>query len=254
QTFKELTPIQQQEYLGADVFIGNPSLQMSAIKNYDLRMDYTPTDDQLYSVGVFYKDITDPIEYVQKLADFLYTTPMNYPKGTISGLELEARQKMGNINKALKGLTLGGNVTFINSEVTLPDNEAAKFRAPNIKEPMSKRDMTGAPDYIYNIYTTYDIESRGTQLALFYTVKGDTLVAGAGQSNGHFVPNVYEKEYGTLNFTASQKLTKNLKLLFQAKNLLDPAIQTIYRTDSEDATRTSYHKGMEFWLYLSAEF
>ncbi|MCA9450857.1 MAG: TonB-dependent receptor, partial [Candidatus Omnitrophica bacterium] len=44
QTFKELTPIQQQEFLGGDVFIGNPFLQMSALKNYDIRLDYTPVE------------------------------------------------------------------------------------------------------------------------------------------------------------------------------------------------------------------
>ena len=37
QTFKELTPILQQEFLGGPIFIGNPELGMSALNNYDLR-------------------------------------------------------------------------------------------------------------------------------------------------------------------------------------------------------------------------
>ena len=39
QTFKELTPILQSDYVGGPVFTGNPSLQMSNLKNYDLRVD-----------------------------------------------------------------------------------------------------------------------------------------------------------------------------------------------------------------------
>ncbi|MEI7835071.1 MAG: carboxypeptidase regulatory-like domain-containing protein [Planctomycetota bacterium] len=254
QTFKELTPIQQMDFLGGPVFIGNPQLQMSAVKNYDVRMDYTPTDDQLYSIGFFRKDVTNPIEYVQRVSDFAYTTPINYPEGTLSGFEFEARQKMGRFSKALKGLTVGGNATLIKSEVTLPPEEAAGFEAPNIRSPMPTRDMTGAPKYLYNLFFTYDIDRTGTQLGLFYSVKGDTLIAGAGQSNGHLIPNIYEKEYGMLNFTLTQKLSKIWKLNFQAKNLLNPRIDTVYRTDTEDATRSSYQKGMEFWIGLSAEF
>ena len=66
---------------------------------------------------------------------------------------------------------------------------------------MTTRDMTNAPEHLYNLYLTYDIAAAGTQFALFYTVQGDTLVAGAGQSHGNFVPSVYAKEYDTLNLT-----------------------------------------------------
>ena len=49
QTFKELTPIVQQEYLGSPVFIGNPELGMSALKNYDLRCDIETGEGGLIS-------------------------------------------------------------------------------------------------------------------------------------------------------------------------------------------------------------
>jgi outer membrane receptor protein involved in Fe transport len=121
---------------------------------------------------------------------------------------------------------------------------------------MSKRDMTNAPEHIYNLFMTYDLKETGTQLGLFYTIQGDTLVAGAGQSNGKFIPSIYAREYGTLNFSLTQKLGDVWKLKFQAKNLLDPAIRTVYRSDyiGSDVTRSSYHKGMEFGIALMAEF
>ncbi|MGC9326173.1 MAG: hypothetical protein ACP5I1_00935, partial [Candidatus Hinthialibacter sp.] len=107
----------------------------------------------------------------------------------------------------LSGLSVGANATFIHSEVTLPDDEAAQFEAPNIRAPMPTRDMTNAPDHLYNFFFTYDLTElglHGSEISLFYTVRGDTLAAGAGQSGGNFVPNVYEKEYGTLNLSATQ--------------------------------------------------
>ena len=259
QTFKELTPIQQQEYLGGDVFIGNPYLQMSALKNYDLRLDYTPYEGGLLSLSYFFKDVKNPIEYVQRIVNFPFTTAVNYPEGQLSGYEIEARQKLGRFWDKLDGLSAGANATFIDSEVTLPKEEAAQFEQPNIKAPMSKRDMTNAPEYLYNLYLTYEMGKlglTGTELALFYTVQGDTLIAGAGQSNGKFVPNVYAKESGTLNMSLSQKFGDNWKLQLQAKNLLDPAIETVYRSEyiDSDMTKTSYKKGREFSISLSATF
>ncbi len=53
QTFKELTPIQQMEYLGGDVFVGFPGLKMSSIKNYDLRLDYIALHRRTAFVFVF---------------------------------------------------------------------------------------------------------------------------------------------------------------------------------------------------------
>lgn len=259
QTFKELTPIQQQEYLGSDVFIGNPFLEMSSLKNYDLRLDYTPYDGGLLSFSYFYKDVKDPIEYVQRIADFPYTTPMNYPEGELSGFEFEVRQNLGYFWDAMDGFSIGANATFIDSEVTLPAEEAALFDQPNIRAPMTKRDMTNAPEYLYNLFLMYELDTlglKGTRLGLFYSVRGDTLIAGAGQSKGYFVSNVYEKEYGTLNLSVSQRLGERWKLEFQAKNLLDPKVQTVYRSDyiGDDVTKTSYRKGMEFSLSVNLSF
>jgi outer membrane receptor protein involved in Fe transport len=256
QTFKELTPIIQQEFLGGPIFIGNPDLQMSSIDNYDLRADYTPYAGGLLSASWFKKDIDNPIEYVQKLSSFTYTTPVNYPEGELNGWEFEARQDIGYFWESWEGLSVGANATFIHSEVTLPDDEKEAFAEPNIDQNISTRDATGAPDYLYNLYLTYDWLDR-TQISLFYTVTGDTLVAGAGESNGNFIPNVYSKEYGTLNLTLSHKLTESSKLQFQAKNLTNPDIETYYSGDGiegGDKTKTSYSRGREFSLSYSLSF
>jgi TonB-dependent receptor len=255
QTFKELTPIIQQEYLGGPIFIGNPDLQMSALENFDLRLDHAPYDGALLSASWFDKRIDDPIEYVQRVTAFSFTTPVNYPRGRLSGFELEARQDLGHYWDATRGLGLGANATFIESEVTLPADEAASFNHPAIQAPMSSRDMTNAPEDLYNLYCTYEPPEIGTLLALYYTVQGDTLVAGAGQSNGNYVPNIYATEYDTLNFSVTQALGKYLKLQFQAKNLTDPEIEEVYRSKyiGDDVTKSSYRKGIDYTLSVSIQ-
>jgi TonB-dependent receptor len=256
QTFKELTPIVQQEFLGGPVFIGNPELDMSSLENYDLRVDYTPYEGALLSASYFDKRLEDAIEYVQKVAEFNYTTAVNYPKGELSGFELEIRQDLGRFSDRLAGLSAGANATFIESEVTLPADEVAGFELPEIAAPMTSRDMTNAPEHLFNLYLTYDLERTGTQVSLFYTVQGDTLISGAGQSDGNFVPSIYALEYDTLNLSLTQKLGQHFKLQLQAKNLTDPDIETVYRSEyiGDDELHTSFSRGVEFSLGIGARF
>ncbi len=256
QTFKELSPIQQQEYLGGDVFIGNPELEMSALRNYDLRLDYKPSKGSLISASWFKKIVKNPIEYVQRVKGFPYKTPINYPEGRILGWEFEVRQDLGDWWETLDGITIGGNATFIDSEVKLPESEVSRFQEPNIDIPITRRDMMNAPEHLYNLYLNIDVEETGTSFGLIYSVRGDTLVAGAGQSSGNFIPDVYETEYGTLNLTISQKIGDHLKVKFAAKNLLNPKIESVYRSDfiPEDVVKTSYRKGIDFSVSIGAQW
>jgi TonB-dependent receptor len=259
QTFKELTPILQQEFLGGPIFIGNPELQMSAVHNYDLRADWRPYEGGLLSGSWFYKDIEDPIEYVQKPASFTFTTAENYPEGTLTGFEFEARQDLGRLFEPLDKLgkwNLGANATLIESNVKLPQDVIDDFDDPAIDAPTSERDMTNAPEYLFNVYLTYDLQDTGTQLALFYTVQGDTLVEGAGVSNNNYVPDVYATTYDTLNFSLTQKLGRHFVLQFQAKNLTNPSIDTVYRSPyiGSDVLKTTYTNGIDLSLAIGAKF
>ncbi len=253
QTFKELTPIQQMEYLGGPIFVGFPGLKMSALKNYDLRVEYLPYPGGLVSMSWFRKKITLPIEYVQRVSSFTFTTPVNYPKGMIEGWEFEIRQDLGRFWDPLRGLHVGANATFIDSSVDLPQDEIDQLADPQIAAVMTSRDMTQTPEHLYNIFLTYDLESTGTEFSVFYTVKGDTLLAGAGAQSGRFVPNIYALEYGALNVSVSQKIGKYLKLTFRAKNILNPEIETVYRSEyiRDDVVKTSYRKGIDWSLGLS---
>jgi outer membrane receptor protein involved in Fe transport len=256
-TFKELTPSLQAEYLGADVFVGNRDLKISQVENLDFRLDYQPAQGSLFSISWFEKLIENPIEYIQKVEGFTYTSATNYPKGELNGWEVEARQNLGLWWEELQGITVGANATFIDSEVSLPDGEIREFAEPLIRAPITKRHMMNAPEHLYNFFVTTELEKTGTNVGLFYTVRGDTLIAGAGVEHAtRFIPDVYETEYGTLNFTLSQKIGEHCTLGFKAKNILNPYIETVYRSKyiEQDTTKTSYRKGIDFSFSLSVKW
>ncbi|MDR4506919.1 MAG: TonB-dependent receptor [Candidatus Brocadiaceae bacterium] len=252
-TFKELTPIQQQDFLGDDIFIGNPALQISAVQNYDLRIDYTPYKGGLLSFSWFHKKIEDPIEYVQDLVNaFSFITPVNYPEGELKGFEIETRHHLGHFWDPMEGLSIGGNVTVIDSEVTLPERERENIASAGVKT--TTRDMVNAPEHLYNIHLTYDYEPFDTQIGIFYTVKGDALVVGAGNRNGKYVPDIYATEFNELNLSVSKKIGDHFKLSFKAKNLTNPVIEEVYRPPrhlGDEEVRTSYTRGIDFSFDLS---
>jgi TonB-dependent receptor len=259
QTFRELAPVLQQEYLGADIFVGNPDLLPAALKNYDLRLDYEPTEGSLFSISYFYKQLENPIEYVQKNTQIAYTQPTNYPEGQMSGFEFEIRQELGKYNDWLNGLSIGGNATLIDSQVTISEEDKNTVRALNSStganfEVFDTRDAVNAPEYLYNIFLLYNYEPTGTDIGIFYTVRGDTLAAGAGVTPSGYIPDVYETEYGTLNFSITQKLGQHFQLRFQAKNLTDPEIQEVYRFLGNDTVKSSYTKGIDLSIGFSAKF
>lgn len=250
-TFKELTPVLQQEFLGGPIFIGDPGTSLSTLENYDLRMDYTPYEGGLISASYFLKDIENPIEYVQRARPFDYTTPVNYPEGKLSGLELEFRQDLGNLLEPLEGLTLGANATLIRSNVDLPQDEIDEFADEEVD--LRSRDMTNAPEHLYNLFVTYDVPASGTQLAVFYTMQGDTLLEGAGVADGNFIPSVYAKAYDTLNFSLTQPFGQYVRLSLQAKNLTNPEIDTVYRAKEigSDVTKSRFTTGVDYSISLS---
>ena len=253
QTFKELSPILQQEFAGGPVFIGNPELVFSEVDNFDLRMDYRPYDGALVSVSYFLKNIEDAIEFVQRDVFFKYTTAVNYPSGRLSGFEFEVRQDLSNWAVALEGIEFGLNATFIQSKVVLPQDEQAGFSQATIQAPISFRDMTNAPEHLYNLFLTYDVPDTGTSLGLFYTVTGDALVEGAGQNGQEFFPDVYATEFGTLNLSLAQRIGKYLTLSFKGKNLTNPEIETVFRSKyiGDDILNTRNRSGIDLSVALS---
>ncbi|MFO7936506.1 MAG: TonB-dependent receptor [Kiritimatiellia bacterium] len=255
-TFKELMPVAYKESATSDTYFGNPSLKMSEIENYDVRLEYMPSAGQLISVSYFYKDLKDPIDvraFNYNEGD-MFITPVNYPEGEISGWEFEVRQDMGAWWKYAKGLTLGFNLTLMDSEVTRPADEYETLKEFGADK---TRRMAGQPDYILGTYAMYDIEDWGTSFGLFFNRRGDALASGDSYHGEYdvYVPCIYEEALEQLDFTFSQKFLDRWAVSFKVKNLLDPQVKRMYRTeDGKEALRSSYRKGREYSISLSCEW
>ncbi|MEI6645203.1 MAG: TonB-dependent receptor [bacterium] len=263
-TFKEITPVKYTDYDSSRVFLGNPDLKMSALKNYDARLEWRPDKNKpdIVAVSIFYKTIENPIQYSVRSAinpDVDYIYPENYGNAEIKGLELEARKSFGFLSSYLESFSLGGNMTMQESKVKYREDIRKQLLAQGIGN--SSRPMDGQSDILANVNLLFENEATGLNAGLFYNWRGETYAAGDTASPGNYFPAIVENPYGTLDFVIGYKFrfgdnrySPTWRLGLEFKNLLDPAIETVSRTPYGDFARTSYTMGRIFGISLGCNW
>lgn len=247
-TFRELAPVRTFEFLGDDVFVGNDELVISHIDNYDLRAEWFRRPGDVLAASLFYKEIEDPIERITLSLTFnRYVQALNYPQGKLYGAEFEFRQRLDVVHDLLQDLTIGANASYIVSEVDLPSEEIQKLA--NIGVTTTSRPLQGQPDYLVNLNLVYNNPRTGTAVGLFYTMTGESLVAGESVSD-EFIPSLYELPTDSLDVSLEQRVGKHWKIVFRAKNLTNPEIERAYKVDwdTNAVLKSSYTRGMDFSL------
>jgi hypothetical protein len=118
------------------------------------------------------------------------------------------------IGEQFKGLAVGANATYLDSQTDLPEDLASQFEA--FGSPVGSRPMIQTPEYLLNASVTYEFEEWGTQFGVFWTYKGDTLISGASTNGGGgspptaITPDIYQIPFDTLNVTIQQRIIDGL--------------------------------------------
>lgn len=249
-TFRELAPYSNFEFAGDYLFEGNAKLKRTLIKNLDLRWEWFLQPGEIVAVSGFYKDFTNPIErFIDDSQPNDYYSVTNVDQAIVYGLELELRKELSNVWKYLSGVSLGTNLSLVNSEVDIP---AEDYRLIALSDSTAdkKRPFQGQSPYLFNCDVSYTHMNWGFNAGLFYNVFGDRLdIVTRGAS-----PDVYERSFGSLDFKASQKLFGNYKLSFAAKNLLNPDIKFSQEFKGDEFIYLKYKRGTTYSLSLSVNW
>lgn len=210
--FVDLVPyfiIEDRESGSGSVDIGNIDLKPTYAHNLDLTGEYYIAPVGLLSAGVFYKKLSDPIfkarsELVGGEFDgFNMVRPENGDSGYLYGIELNWQQTLDFLPGALSGLGFIANYTHTKSEADLPFG-------------IGKTELNGTSRHTVNLALQYDIEKFSSQLA--YNYRSEYIDAFDTANPGL---NLYWDGRGTLDFTASYQLTKQLSVFVEATNLTD---------------------------------
>ncbi|MAV49769.1 MAG: TonB-dependent receptor [Hyphomonadaceae bacterium] len=152
--FGEVAPFVEVNDDRDEAAVGNPNLDPFEADNFDLSLEYYPTELSVLSVGIFYKDIKNAIyganfdiedlpaniDVSNIPADLLngdegdtgeieeISTFINVDDSEIFGIEFNYVQSLKDLHPALDGFLASANLTLSESESTLPDGREVPFR------------------------------------------------------------------------------------------------------------------------------
>lgn len=195
---------------------GNPLLQTSELDHFDLRGEWVYDNGDNFTVSLFYKDVTNPIEQsrIPGSDDNIMLTFYNAEEGEIYGLEFEGLKNIG------AGFFVSGNLTLSDSEIVSAENQGFAN---------TKRQMTGQSEYVLNTQLGYDSDDGMHSASLVYNVFGERIYYAA-RSDGH--DDAFEKPFHSLDIVYSFFPTDAITAKFKVGNILDEK-RTFEQTNSQ---------------------
>ncbi|MEP6674137.1 MAG: TonB-dependent receptor [Ferruginibacter sp.] len=193
--FRELSDFAFYDFeLGATV-LGNRDLKRTKITNADLRYEIYPRAGELFTLGVFYKYFSNPIESYLNQSGAGSSNTFNFvnaDKATGYGVEFEMRKKL-DFSQSLKNFTFTSNLSYIHNRVQGSSN--AKLDRP----------MQGQSPYVINAGLQYDLEKAGiTSTLLFNQIGRRVAYVGNDQT-----PVIWEAPRPLLDFQLAKKIIKS---------------------------------------------
>jgi len=212
--FRELSEFEFTDLIGGYPVIGNPNLKRALVHNLDLRWEWANGNANLLAASVFYKQFVNPIEVVIQPTAQHRVSYENARSADNYGLELEARQEMGDLSERLNNWAISANLTLLRSNIQLSDSSQGIQTSP-------RRPLHGQSPYLINFSLTYAHPHYHTEADALLNVFGKRIA----QVGTKPLPDIYELPHPALDITLSQPLSAQFRLNGAVRNLLDPPVR-----------------------------
>lgn len=193
---------------------GNPYLKHTQAYNFDLRYEFFPKLLDQLLVGVFYKDILNPIEiaYVKNGTSGSMLQPYNFGTATNYGFEFVLTKYFGNIG-------FSSNYTYTSSSITT--SKAYYYRDDNnqlaTKTVTQTRPLQGQSKHIANASILYKNATKGLEMQLAYVYTGRRIV----QLSPYKDLDYWQRGMSQLDFSFEQKVKKRFSIYAKITNILN---------------------------------
>ncbi len=235
---RELSDTVWQDFDNGFDVQGNPQLKATVIESYDARWEWYFATRENLSVGVFYKDFTNPIESVFTAGSASALSFFNVSSATLYGAEIEMSKNMGFVSSWLRRISFSGNYAYIFSNVELGDIQNSEGIETN-------RPLQGQSNYTANFLLDYEHEPYRLNASLAYNVYGKRIAFTAPEG----LPNVWELPFHQLDFVIRKKIGSNFSLQGKIRNILNPRV----RLEQEGETWQAYRKGQSYTIGVGME-
>ena len=214
---RELAPYQYYDFVRDRNIEGNPDLKRTLIHNADLRWEWFFDEGQIAGgLGLLQAlqrpdRAGDPGSHQRQLA-----VPQRHPRPEPGRPSWRLRLNLGRLSRALRRFDLDSNLALVRSRLDLPPDLARIVRA--------SRPLAGQSPYVANLSLRFFDEHRGVTAALVYNVVGPRIADVATRvrvgTMDIIPPDIEEQAFHSLDFVASARLGKHLKLKAKVRNIL----------------------------------
>ncbi|MEJ6684162.1 MAG: TonB-dependent receptor [SAR86 cluster bacterium] len=193
---------------------GNPDVRPADFVNIDIRAEWFFANDDTFSITLYRKDITNPIEFYESAASDTNRAReiINAESGQITGLELDGLKSLGFLGESFEPFFVQGNLTIQNTEI----KAGAQADAPT----NNVRQLSGASNYVANLMVGFDSMNGQHSATLVYNVFGERLYL-AGRNGA---PDGFELPFHSLDFTYSWYPTELITINGKLQNLLNESV------------------------------
>ncbi|HTI09846.1 MAG TPA: TonB-dependent receptor [Puia sp.] len=193
--------------------IGNSHLKRTTADNFDLRYEYFPKGLDQLLVGVFYKNLKNPIEYALKDSGTnTYYLPENFGNATNYGAELD-------LTKYWRWFGVKLNYTYTHSSITT--SKQLNYSIPggtSSKQVDQTRPLQGQSKHIGNLSLLFKDDNKlglNAQLVFAYTSRRINTVS-------QFLNNdIWQKDFEQLDFAVEKKLSHRWYIYAKVNNILN---------------------------------
>jgi len=231
---------------------GTPSVTSTSINNYDLRWEWYLETGENLSVGLFYKDMEQPIEAVQSPSQD--GPPLiriaNADDGYVYGVEVEFLKDFAfladTVGSFAENFFLSGNFTVSESEISIDTQKVVEQTGVSTTITNPTRAMTGHSPWVVNMNFGWDAANGNHSATLAYNVFAERIIIPGIDG----IDDAYEQPFHSLDFVYSYFPTYSSTLKFKVQNILD---QT-KKLEFEDTLLRSQTKGIGFEVAYKWEF
>jgi hypothetical protein len=253
--FRELAPFGFYDFNYNLVRKGNPDLLSASIWNFDLRWELYPSQGEIITAGLFYKDFRNAIELTflpgGGTAGIKTFIPVNASRASSMGAEIEVRKSLeeASANRFLSRMTLLFNGALIYSKIRPSES--------GLGNAFRERPMQGQSPFILNTGLYYRDQENGLQVNLLYNIIGRRImIIGFDE-----YPDIYEMPRHLAELTITKSIGRYLEVkagikdIFNQENLLLQDANLDGKYDREnDQTIERYKTGSIFNIGISLKF
>ncbi|MEH0152813.1 carboxypeptidase-like regulatory domain-containing protein [Limibacter armeniacum] len=221
------------EFSESLLYVGDPELEDVVIDNYDLRAEWYPSAGEFLSVGLFYKNLSQPIELFDitnsaSQAPYNVVVYGNSDRATVKGIEIEVRRKLSFIPwQPMRYFSIIANLALVDAQVDL--GSAFYTTGSSRAESGQERAMVGSSPYVINGGLYFEQPDWNTTLSVIYNRIGQRMVSAGQSGQGP----VYELPRDQLDLTFTQQLMPFLKVKLGVQDLLNQWVR-LYRDNNVD--------------------